>query len=108
LGATDFHPFGGGGPFPSGHTAAAFTIAASIAQNNGKRWVKGLACGVAGMVAYSRMESDAHWLSDVTASAFIGIGIAKQVVELDHGRRALVFAPLRDQGTWGLQITRTF
>jgi membrane-associated phospholipid phosphatase len=86
-GAHDFHPFSGSASFPSGHTAEAFALATVIAENNDRLWVKGLAYGVATLVAYSRMESDAHFLSDVTAGAMIGVGVARHVVKLDRERR---------------------
>jgi membrane-associated phospholipid phosphatase len=109
-GATDFNPFNGGESFPSGHTAEAFTIAASIAENYDAAWVKGLSYGVAGLVGYARMEHDAHWLSDVTASAFIGIGVVKQVSRLNRGRRGseLAFAPFDEHGVRGIRVAVAF
>jgi membrane-associated phospholipid phosphatase len=109
-GATDFNPFNGGESFPSGHTAEAFTIAASIAENYDSLWVKSLSYSIAGMVGYARMEHDAHWLSDVTASAFIGVGVVRQVSKLNRERRAvsLAFAPFDDHGVRGIRISGAF
>jgi membrane-associated phospholipid phosphatase len=108
-GARDFHPFTGGYSFPSGHATAAFSVAASVAQHYRKLWVKGLSYGLASMVAYSRMEKDAHYLSDVTAGAMIGIGVARSVHAFDRGRRTSVaVSPLRDPGAPrpnGLQLS---
>jgi membrane-associated phospholipid phosphatase len=89
-GAYDFHPFNGGYSFPSGHTAAAFSVATSIAEHYDALWIKGLAYGVASLVEYARMEEDAHFLSDVTAGALIGIGVAHSVHDLDEDRRARI------------------
>jgi hypothetical protein len=108
LGSSDFNPFGGAESFPSGHTAAAFAVAASIATHYDKLWVKGLSYGVAGLVGYSRMVHDAHWLSDVTAGAFIGIGVAREVSKLNLERRGVVLVPFHEQGTWGIRLAKTF
>jgi hypothetical protein len=106
LGPHDFHPFSGSASFPSGHAAAAFTIAATIAQHHRALWVKGLAYGVASMVGYARMEKDAHYLSDVTASAMIGIGVARYVSRMDgQRRRRLAIAPWHDPNTQGLGLS---
>jgi membrane-associated phospholipid phosphatase len=108
--ATDFNPFNGGESFPSGHTAEAFTIAASIAENYDAMWIKSLSYSVAGLVGYARMEHDAHWLSDVTASAFIGVGVVKVVSKLNRERRgvSLALAPLDENGVRGIRISGAF
>ncbi|HVS24591.1 MAG TPA: phosphatase PAP2 family protein [Gammaproteobacteria bacterium] len=109
-GATDFNPFNGGESFPSGHTAEAFTIAASIAENYDAVWVKSLSYSVAGLVGYARMEHDAHWLSDVTAGAFIGVGVVHLVSRLNRDRRSgeLAFAPLDEHGVRGIRVAMAF
>jgi membrane-associated phospholipid phosphatase len=108
LGSSDFRPFTGGESFPSGHTTAAFAVAGSIATHYDRLWIKGLSYSVAGLVGYSRMVHDAHWLSDVTAGAFIGIGVAHEVTRLNLERRGIVLLPLHEQGTWGIRFARTF
>jgi len=107
LGSSDFHPFGGGESFPSGHTTAAFAVAGSIATHYDELWVKGLSYGVAGLVGYSRIVHDAHWLSDVTAGAFIGIGVAHEVATLNLERRGVVLLPYYEQGAWGIRFAKT-
>lgn len=100
LGAHDFHPFTGGYSFPSGHATAAFSVAATIATHYHALWVKGLSYGIASMVAYARMEKDAHYLSDVTAGAMIGIGVARSVYAFNRGRHpALAIRPIEDPGS---------
>lgn len=102
LGAHDFHPFTGGYSFPSGHATAAFSVAASIAEHYDRFWVKGLSYGVASMVAYSRMEKDAHYLSDVTAGAMIGIGVAHSVFDMNRSKRgSIAVSPMREPGAPG-------
>ena len=109
-GPHDFNPFNGGESFPSGHTAEAFTLATSIAENYHRPWVSGLSYGIAGLVGYARMEHDAHWLSDVTASAFIGIGVARHVTKANAERRQhrLAIVPFDEQGVIGVRIATAF
>ncbi len=86
-GVHDFHPLNGSYSFPSGHAAAAFSVATSVAEHYDALWVKGLSYGIATMVAYARMEKDAHYLSDVTAGAMIGVGVGHAVRNYDAGLR---------------------
>ena len=108
LGTSDFHPFNGGASFPSGHTAAAFALAATIAEHEDRAWIKGLAYGVASLVGYARIDHDAHFASDVTAGAFIGVGVAKRVARLNRTGRGVVWAPTHDAQGWGIAFARPF
>ncbi|WP_406723597.1 phosphatase PAP2 family protein [Streptomyces sp. GD-15H] len=60
--------------FPSGHTAAAVAFTAAVAPT----WpAAGAACAVpAAMVAVERVQSGAHYPTDVTAGAAIGLASA--------------------------------
>lgn len=59
------------GSFPSGHTAAAFVAAGSLAYSYG--WAAGVpAYAVASAVSISRLRGDRHWASDIVAGAFLG------------------------------------
>ncbi|SEB66503.1 undecaprenyl-diphosphatase [Streptomyces sp. 2131.1] len=57
--------------FPSGHTAAAVAFTAAVVPS----WrAAGMACGVpAALVAVERVQSGAHYPSDVAAGAAIGL-----------------------------------
>lgn len=57
--------------FPSGHTAAAVAFTAAVVPS----WrAAGMACGVpAALVAVKRVQSGAHYPSDVAAGAAIGL-----------------------------------
>lgn len=56
---------------PSGHSQAAFSLAASITESYG--WKTGLPFwGMAAFTGLSRLADNAHWLSDVVAGATIG------------------------------------
>lgn len=108
-GPHDFHAFSGAASFPSGHTAAAFAIASTIARHNDALWVKGLAYGAASLVGYARMEHDAHFLSDVTAGAMIGVGVAGLVYRRDVERRhRLAMASVQGPGASGPGVSVVF
>jgi membrane-associated phospholipid phosphatase len=74
--------------FPSGHTTEAFTLASVIASSyEDDPWVAYGVYSVAGMVGIARMYLDAHWASDVVASAFIGTWVGKSVVSHNKSLR---------------------
>lgn len=64
---------------PSGHATAAFAFAAAVTsevahRSPGHARLVGITTyGLAGVTAWSRMHSNAHWLSDVTMGAAIGV-----------------------------------
>lgn len=61
--------------FPSGHTAAAATLAVTLALLIGRRfWAPAIAWIV--LMAWSRTFLEAHWLSDVIAGGILGASVA--------------------------------
>ena len=66
----------GGGSFPSGHTADAFTVLSFFALGNYPVGGTILAFIWACAVAYTRMALGVHYGSDVLGAAFLGIGSA--------------------------------
>ncbi len=69
------------GSFPSGHTVAAFSIAAVFSQRyKSRRWVPYLAYGAAAALGFSRMTTSAHFPSDVFLGAALGYSITRFVV----------------------------
>ena len=77
---TSFHPFTGvDESLPSGHSTVAFALAGSLADDIHPVWAKAaLYIGATG-VAWSRLNDEKHWLSDVVAGAAVGIYSAKLV-----------------------------
>jgi membrane-associated phospholipid phosphatase len=67
-----FRPFSRWNSFPSGHTAVAFAVATSIAQQTGDNWSDAALYGVATLTGLARLNDDHHWASDVLAGAIIG------------------------------------
>lgn len=67
---------GGGYSFPSGHTSAAFTTAASLCFYYPKWYVITPACIWATSVSIARMYQGVHYPSDIIAGAMLGVGTA--------------------------------
>lgn len=75
--------------FPSGHTGAAFAIGTVFAESgDDKRRAlrRVIGYGVGTIVAYQRVNHDAHWFSDTVAGAAIGILSAKFVMKRHEGK----------------------
>ncbi|MCB1033293.1 MAG: phosphatase PAP2 family protein [Acidobacteria bacterium] len=104
--------FSGSESFPSGETTEAFAIASVVSAHADKKWVKGLAWGLAGLTAWQRIELDAHWGSDVLAGALIGSATGRWVVRRNRGRRwgerRWSVSPMVGEGSYGLGATLTF
>jgi membrane-associated phospholipid phosphatase len=62
---------------PSGHTAMAFALATSLADDIDRPWATVGLYTMAGAVGWSRINDNRHWLSDVAAGAVLGIASAK-------------------------------
>jgi membrane-associated phospholipid phosphatase len=77
LDGDDFQPFSGRAAMPSGHTAMAFALATSLSDDIKKPWATAGLYTLAGAVAWSRINDNRHWLSDVAAGALVGITSAK-------------------------------
>jgi membrane-associated phospholipid phosphatase len=67
-----FRPFSGANSFPSGHTAVAFAIATSIADETGDSWSDVALYSAATLTAMARVNDDRHWASDVLIGGLIG------------------------------------
>lgn len=78
---------GKGSSFPSGHAAAAFSIATVMARRYGDhKWVPWVAYGVAGLISFSRVPDMAHFPSDVFLGAALGYTITRFDVFRDRNR----------------------
>ncbi len=67
-----FRPFSGANSFPSGHTAVAFAIATSIADETDDSWTDVALYTAATLTAMARVNDDRHWTSDVLIGGLIG------------------------------------
>lgn len=72
--------------FPSGHATRVFAVAAVFAQELADEagWVPYVAYPAAAWTATTRIMDRAHWLTDVTTGALLGILTARIVEYLNH------------------------
>jgi membrane-associated phospholipid phosphatase len=75
--AAVFDPFSGEDALPSGHSTIAFALATALADDIGNSWASAGLYTLATGVAWSRVNDNRHWLSDVAAGAMLGITSAK-------------------------------
>jgi hypothetical protein len=80
-GVSPFH----GSSFPSGHSAAVFSVATVVAKRyRNHRWVPWLAYSFATAISFSRVTSSAHYASDVFLGAALGYTITNYTVLQPH------------------------
>jgi hypothetical protein len=99
--------------FPSGHATEAFTLAAVLSAHYEETWVSVTTYSIAGLVGVARMYHDAHFASDVTASALIGIFVGKSIVSHNSTLRGnsankLVLLPEVTSDYAGMRIVGNF
>lgn len=96
-----------GSSFPSGHTAAAFSVASVISwQYKDKKWVPMLAYSLAGLAGISRIHDNRHWASDVLAGAVVGT-ITGTFICKHHQRKKKTLLPVISEDTWGIRLLLT-
>ena len=89
--------------FPSGHASGAFASATVLARHYG--WKVGIpAYGFAGYVAASRLNENAHFLSDVVFGAALGI-LAGRTVTVGRRRARFRLEPMLAARAAGVQFT---
>ncbi len=102
--------FKGGDSFPSGQSTLAFAAATALSEGFNNRWWASVpAYGLALMTGIGRMGKDAHWTSDVLASALIGVGTTKLLFYLHRQREwpsSLSIIPMTtDKGVVGASLS---
>lgn len=70
---------------PSGHAAAAFSVATVIAEQTDGFLIDALVYSLAMMAGFSRIHQDKHWASDVFFGSALGYFVAKKVCDLHKG-----------------------
>lgn len=104
LGAYEYEE-GSGESFPSGHAASIVQVATVISHHVDAWPVDVALWGIAGAVAFQRVDAETHWTSDTFIGAAWGWGISKIVLDNADRRRGLV-RPIVDPrtGMAGLSI----
>ena len=64
---------------PSGHSALSWALATSLAGETRSGWARAGLYTLAAATAWSRVNDDRHWVSDITAGSLIGFSAAKLV-----------------------------
>lgn len=77
--ANRYVPFSGQEAMPSGHTGVAFAMATALGDDIDRTWARVSLYTLATGVAWSRMNDNRHWMSDVAAGAVLGVVSAKLV-----------------------------
>jgi hypothetical protein len=84
-----FFEFNGGTSFPSGHTSVMFEVATIASHHAHNRLVSVFFYSLATLEGSQRIDSSAHWPSDVFLSAVLGSLVARAVVHRNaerHGK----------------------
>ena len=74
--------------FPSGHTAAAFSLSTVLAYQIGNDWVTAGLYTLAAMTSLSRVYADEHWFSDCVFSAVLSTAITHSLLRWYRSRTA--------------------
>ena len=90
--------------FPSGHTSMAFQGAAFIHKRYGWKYAVPAYIGST-FVAWSRVESDNHYVVDVVSGAAIGI-VSSMIFTRPY--KGFVVTPVAYGGFYGVGITKKF
>ena len=93
--------------FPSGDASVAFSIATVVATEYDNLIVPPLVYGISTLVAFGRVQNNAHWSSDVFVASAIGYFTGKAVVASHTGGKVnrLSIAPMIDGNDKGVLIT---
>lgn len=96
--------------FPSGHATSAFAFASVVGSEHGPGYGI-LAYGLAGIVAYSRMHDNKHYLHDVIAGATIGTSYGLGIHfkrKIGGSTESVSLTPILDKGLYGLSAKVSF
>ena len=106
----DFDPWSKQESFPSGHATNAFALASAVAAHSNGWVVPTIAYSVATGVAFSRLNDNVHWSSDVLAGAVIGTATGRMIARRHRVARThsdLSITPIVGQKTAGVMVRFT-
>ena len=82
------HPSSYSLSFPSGHSATAFTLASVMAVQYDNKVISMLSYSLAFLVAWARVNDNAHFISDVFFGGVLGNWVGKTIVRLNENKAA--------------------
>ncbi len=97
--------------FPSGHSQTAFSIATVIASEyNNYKLIPPLAYSLATLSAFSRVNTDDHWASDVFFGSALSYFTAKAIIHLHDSKKGknISILPIINDNQTGMFITYKF
>ena len=95
--------------FPSGHAATAFAFSSVIAHQYPKWWVKVLVYSAATSVAWSRLNDNVHFASDVLVGSAIGWYVGSTLTKFHQKKKSnITFGFEMSNGTPQLQLQLKF
>ncbi len=99
-------PWHSSSSFFSGHTVATFAPAAFLYYRYGMKYAWPVFL-MAGFTAFSRVQASAHYITDVTVGAAVGILMAK-IFTRPFGNENLDIMPFGGMNNYGLNIVYRF
>jgi len=108
-----FHPFALESEhwsLPSGHSAAAFSVATTIAMQSRSVLVDIAAYTMACLVGISRVHDNKHWASDVFLGSVLGYFVSREIVRLNRpeAKKTLSVGLYYSGGRQALTLSLTF
>jgi len=110
-------PYEGEGPYSfgnddatsffSGHTVNVFNLATILSHTVNRSWFTWTAYFCAASVGVQRIESDAHWPSDVFLSAAFAVAVSRGVIGLYENRKVAAM-PLVGSDNVGVTLIMSF
>lgn len=105
----DFSPGQNSLSFPSGHAATAFAFSSVITHQYPKWWVKILVYSAASSVAWSRLNDNVHFTSDVLVGSAIGWYVGTTLTKFHQKKKSnITFGFEMSNGTPQLQLQLKF
>lgn len=84
----DFSPGTNSLSFPSGHASTAFAFSSVIAHQYPKWWVKILVYSASSLVAWSRLNDNVHFTSDVLVGSVIGWYVGSTLTKFHQKKKS--------------------
>ena len=105
----DFSPGTNSLSFPSGHASTAFAFSSVIAHQYPEWWVKVLVYSAATSVAWSRLNDNVHFTSDVLVGSAIGWYVGTTLTKFHQKKKSnITFGFEMSNGTPQLQLQLKF